>query len=199
MGTRLFPHMQSDFGKWKGSKPKRGERETNYGRWRRGSNVQLLGIEELEDRLRFILENTEDLRGPWQDIYHPAVLQGSSDFWQREGDNKWRDLTDRYLYYKAKSGVGTRTLVGTPPRLNYPRIPGTLRDSITKKGHPLHIFDMSARWLRTGTRDQLANIHFAKKGRRKRKAIDAKAFSMQAAFKQAVEQHARVYGEMWGG
>jgi hypothetical protein len=181
------------------SRAKRGDRETKYGRWRRGTNVQLVGIEEVSERLRIILENTEDLSQFWCGLYHPMILQGESEFYDSQGDNKWPDLTDRYLFYKAKKGAGTRTLIGTPARKKFPRPRGTLHDSLTSPNHPLHIFDVSARWLRTGTKDPLANIHFAKKGRRKRKALDAKSVSMQKAFREAVMKHAEAYGDMWGG
>lgn len=166
---------------------------------RRGTSVKLQGAEELQAALEKLLASTDDLRDVWRDIYHPAVLEGQAAFFASEGDNRWPDLTSRYLFYKSSKGAGTKTLVGTPPRKSYPRVSGTLRGSLTQEGHPLHIFDMSARWLRTGTKDPVANIHFAKKGRRKRKAIDAKSPSMQVAFKQAVEQHAREFAEMWGG
>lgn len=166
---------------------------------KRGQSVKLQGAEELEAVLTKMLRETEDLSDTWRDIYHPAILKGAQQFYDAEGDNKWPDLTSRYLFYKSKKGAGTRTLVGTPSRKSFPRIPGTLRDSITQEGHPLHILAINPRWLRTGTKDPLANIHFANKGRRKRKAIDAKSVSMQLAFREAVEQHAQAYGDMWGG
>lgn len=197
---RLFPDMPSDFGRVPRSvlsKAKRGERETRTGAWRRGANVQLVGVEELSARLRFILENTEDLRPAWKALYHPAVAQGTQWFFASQGDNRWRDLTAPYLFYKAKHGGGTRTLIGTPLRKKFPRARGTLYNSLTNPTHPLHIFAVSPRWMRTGTKDPVASIHFAKRGVRKRKAIDAKSPSMQAAMRRAIDEHLSWYEQMW--
>lgn len=201
MYQRLFPDMPSGFtGKpFKLPPPKRGERQTRTGRWRGGSNVQLVGMEELQDTLTKMLESTDDLRDVWKDIYHPAVLEGERKFFDTEGDGKWPDLTDRYMFYKAKHGGGTGLLIGTPRRKRFPRTRGSLRDSLTVQGHPAAILDMSARWFRHGTRDPLANIFFSKKGRRKRKPMDAKSLSMQTAFADAVRLHAERYAQQWGG
>lgn len=165
----------------------------------RGTNVQLVGIEELQASLETMLRETEDLRPAWEAVYHQAVLDGQDRFFASEGDGRWGQLTDRYLFYKARHGGGTRILVGTPRRRSYPRVHGTLRDSLARKGHPLHIYDTNPRWMRTGTRDPVANIHFSKKGRRKRRPIDVKSSSMQVAFRQAVEEHLRRYGRIWEG
>lgn len=166
----------------------------------RGSLVvlDLDGDERLRRVLEAMLRETDDLRPAWKDIYHPATLRGAQDFFATEGDGKWRDLTDRYALYKAQKGIAPRILVGTPPRKRYPRPqPGDLMRSLTTPDSEDHIFDINPRWMRTGTRDKLANIHFAAKGRRKRKPLDAKSPSMQAAFREAVEEHARRYAAQW--
>lgn len=164
----------------------------------RGTNVRLEGIEELQERLTRILRETEDLRPAWEDIYRPAVLDGQRRYFDSSGDNRWPDLTDRYLFYKARKGVGTRILVGTPPRRKFARQVGMLRASLTQRGHPNAIYDRTPRWMRMGTRDPVANIHFGR-GRRQRKAIDAKAPSMRVAFQKAVQEHLDYYDDLWGG
>lgn len=168
---------------------------------RRGQNVSanLEGLEGLQAALEKMLADTDDLSDVWRDIYHEAVLEGESNYFSSDGDNSWPDLTSRYLFYKSRHGGGTKTLLGTPNRRRFPRIYGTLRDSLTSKGSPLHIFDVNARWMRSGSRDKLANIFFTKKGRRKRKPMDAKSASMQVAFQTAVQEHAKRYSELWGG
>jgi hypothetical protein len=161
--------------------------------------VQLLGVEDVQAALARMLESTDDLTPVWDDIYHPASMEGMKSFYATEGDGKWPDLTSRYLFYKASHGGGTRTLIGTPNRRKFPRVTGTLMRSLTDKGHPAHIYTSNTRWMRTGTRDPLANIHFAKKGRRKRKAIDAKSLSMQIAVNKAVREHLARYEAQWEG
>lgn len=181
------------------SSAKKGERVTKYGRNRRGANVQLVGIDELAGVLEEMLRSTDDLRGAWTDIYHPALLKGEEAFFDTEGEGKWRGLTERYEMYDYLHGGGGPLLTGTPKRKRYQRPHGHLRASLIEANHPFHIFDVTARWLRTGTRDPLANIFFAKRGRRKRKPMDAKSESMQGALRLGVEEHCRRYAQQWGG
>lgn len=162
-----------------------------------GVNTFIEGDEQLRAALAEILGKTEDISGAWKTIYHPEMLRGASQFFVSQGEGKWRDLTARYARYKASKGRGSQILIGTPPRKKYPRRPGELRDSLTSASDPYHIFESYPRYMHFGTRDPLANIHFAKVGIRKRKPLDAKAASMQEAFRRATEQHAQMFGYLW--
>jgi len=165
----------------------------------RGTNVKVIGMEDIAARLEEMLRNTDDLAGVWKDIYHPALLKGEREFFDSEGEGKWRDLTSRYELYDSMHGGGGQMLTGTPRRKAFPRARFSLRDSLTNANDSYHIFDLNARWFRMGTRDPLANIFFAKKGRRKRKPMDAKSQAMQDALRLAVEEHSRRYAIEWGG
>jgi len=156
-------------------------------------------MDELQAAIAKMLGSTEDLTEVWDDIYHPASLEGMKSYYSTEGDGRWPDLTSRYLFYKASHGGGTRTLIGTPRRRRFQRVTGTLMRSLTVKGDPNHIYAPSARWMRTGTKDPLANIHFSKRGRRKRKPMDAKSLSMTLAVNKAVREHLARYAAQWEG
>lgn len=147
-----------------------------------GTNASIEGLAELQQVMETMLRNTEDLRPAWP-IYHQAYMKGERAWFDSSGDGTWTPLSRKY----ARSKGNARIL----------RLTDALYLSETSEGG-WHIYEPTPRYVRLGTRDPVANIHFSKK-RKKRRPMDVNSPTMQAQMVEAIRKHAEEYAHMWSG
>jgi hypothetical protein len=75
-----------------------------------GIKTVLKGREGLKNAVDMMVRNTSDLRFAWREFYEPGIREGNENYWKLDGDGKWPDLTDRYMFAKMRRGYGTRLL-----------------------------------------------------------------------------------------
>jgi len=111
--------------------------------------MDLLGKERLVRGFNGLVRMAGDLRPVWNSV-HKDFMQMEREIFTRGGyPRKFKPLSPRY---RARKYVE----VGPKPIMVYD---GTLRDSLTQRSHPNHIFDPGATKLRMGTSVIYAHRH----------------------------------------
>jgi hypothetical protein len=169
----------------------------------------LEGYDGFQYAISKMVKNTSDLRYAWREFYEPGIREGNENYWRLDGDGKWPDLTDRYMFAKMRRGYGTRLLYGPGNadmsrrpgsrggRRQYHRTPGTLMRSFIAENAAMRTAKYDPRRLDIIYRDNLANIYFTQKGRRARKPMNVRSLSFRMAFNEAIMHHLNWYLQRW--
>jgi hypothetical protein len=170
--------MPSGFGT---SKP------TKYKQAARGSGAFLEGYDGLAQALAIMLGATEDLRPVWP-LYHRAFMDAERIRIESHGEGEWGRYSGWYAKWKATKHPGSGPFV----------ITGATKASLVGEG-PGHIYEPYPRYVKFGTTQPPAEYNYRKKGRHRRRVIDAKSPALMNELRKAVEEHAQAYARMWNG